>query len=132
MDGKKRGIRQVFVVVTVIGLLFAAGCGSSKKMTAQTSGEKIFTAGKAYMDAKDGPASKNAKEALAVAEGKLLKAREAFAKKNYEEATKMAEQTMVDLEYAKARATTQKNLDTAEGIKKDTNALRQEIEQMSK
>jgi len=132
MDGKKRRVHQVFAVVTVIGLMFAAGCGSSKKMTAQTSGEKIFTAGKAFVDAKDGPASQHAKEALAVAEGKLMKARDAFAKKNYEEATNLAEQTLVDVEYAKAKATTQKNLDTAEGIKKDTDALRQEIEQMSK
>ena len=132
MDGKKRRVQQVFVVVTVIGLLFAAGCGSSKKMTAQISGEKIFRAEKAFTDAKEGNASKNAKEALAVAEGKLAKAKDAFAKKNYEEAADLAEQAVVDAEYARARATTQKNLDIAEGIKKDTNALRQEIERMSK
>jgi hypothetical protein len=131
MDGKKRGIQQVFVVVTVIGLLITVGCSSSK-MTAQMSGEKIFQADKAFTDAKDGNASKNAKEALAVAEGKLAKAKDAFAKKNYEEAADLAEQAVVDAEYAKARATTQKNLDIAEGIKKETNDLRQEIERMSK
>jgi hypothetical protein len=118
--------------VTVIGLLFAVGCGSSKNMTAQISGEKIFQADKAFSDARDGNASKNAKEALAVAEGKLAKAKDAFAKKDYEEAADLAEQAVVDAEYAKARATTQKNLEIAEGIKKETNALRQEIERMPK
>ena len=132
MDVRKSRIQRMFGVLAVIGLLFAVGCGSSKKMTAQMSGEKIFQADKAFSVAKDGNASQNAKEALAVAEGKLAKAKDAFAKKNYEEAADLAEQAVVDAEYARARATTQKNLDIAEGIKKDTNALRQEIERMSK
>ncbi len=132
MDGKKRRIQKVFVGVTVIGLLFAAGCGSSRKMTAQTSGEKIFGADKAFSVAKESNASLNAKDALAIAEGKLAKAKDAFANKNYEEAADLADQAVVDAEYAKARATTQKNLEIAEGIKKDTNDLRQEIERISK
>jgi len=131
MDGKKLGIQHVFVVVAVIGLLFAVGCASSK-MTAQMSGEKIFQADKAFSEAKDGNASMNAKEALAVAEGKLAKAKDAFAKKDYDVAADMAEQAVVDADYARAKATTQKNLDIAAGIKKDTDALRQEIQQMSK
>jgi len=132
MDGKERRIQQVFVGMVVLGLLFAAGCGSSKNMTAQISGEKIFQADKAFSDAKEGNASQNAKEALAVAEGKLAKAKDAFAKKNYDEAANLADQAAVDAEYAKARATTNKNLAIAEGIKKETNALREEIERMSK
>jgi hypothetical protein len=118
MDGKKRRIQQVFVVMGVIGLLFAVGCGSSNKMTAQISGEKIFQADKAFTEAKDGNASQNAQDALAVAEGKLAKAKDAFAVKNYD--------------YARAKATTRKNLDIADGIKKETEALRREIQQMSK
>lgn len=122
----------MFVGMVVLGLLFASGCGSSKNMTAQISGEKIFQADKAFSDAKEGNASQNAKEALAVAEGKLAKAKDAFAKKDYEEAANLADQAVVDAEYAKARATTQKNRNIAEGIKKETNALREEIERMSK
>jgi uncharacterized protein YceK len=125
-------IRQVFVVVGVIGLLFMVGCGSPMKMTAQTSGEKIFQADKAFLDAKDGNASKNAPDDLAVAQGKLAAAKEAFAKENYDEASRLAEQTVVDAEYARARATTRKNQEIAEGIKKETDALRQEIERMPK
>ena len=132
MDEKKSRIRQVFVVVGVIGLLLAVGCGSSMKMTAQTSGEKIFQADKAFSDAKDGNASKNAPDDLAVAQGKLAAAKDAFAKQNYDEAARLAEQTVVDADYAQARGTTRKNMDIAEGIKKETNALRQEIERMTK
>ncbi|MGZ9138003.1 MAG: hypothetical protein ACXW4K_11175, partial [Candidatus Deferrimicrobiaceae bacterium] len=95
MDGKKRRTRQVFVVATVIGLLFAVGCATTKT-TAQLSGEKIFRAEKAFSEAKDGNASLNAKDALAVAEGKLAKAKDAFAKQNFDEAAILAEQAAVD------------------------------------
>ncbi|MCR4309127.1 MAG: DUF4398 domain-containing protein [Deltaproteobacteria bacterium] len=130
MDGKKRRIQQMFVVVTVIGLLFAVGCATSKG-TAQLSGEKIFRADKAFSDAKDGNASLNAKDALAVAEGKLAHAKDAFAKQNFEEAANLAEQAAVDADYAQAKSTTQKNLNIAEAIKKNNDALRQEIQRMS-
>jgi hypothetical protein len=130
MDGKKRRLRQVFVVVAVIGLLFAVGCASTKT-TAQLSGEKIFRADRAYSDAKDGNASLNAKDALAVAEGKLAKAKDAFGRQNFDEAASLAEQAVVDAEYAQAEATTRKTLKIAEEIKKNNDALRQEIQQMS-
>jgi hypothetical protein len=132
MDGKKRRNRPVLVVVGVVGLLFAFGCGSSMKMTAQTSGEKIFQADKSFSDAKDGNASKNAPDDLAVAQGKLAAAKDAFAKQSYDEAARLAEQAVVDADYATARATTRKNLDIAEGIKKEINSLRQEIERIPK
>ena len=130
MDGNQRRIQQAFVVVTVIGLLFAVGC-AAPKTTAQLSGEKIFQADKAFSDAKDGNASLNAKEALAVAEGKLANAKDAFAKQNFDEATNLAEQAVVDAEYAQAKATTQKSLNVAGEIKRNNDALRQEIQQMS-
>jgi len=130
MDGEKRRIRQVFIVVAVIGLLFAVGC-AAPKTTAQLSGEKIFRADKAFSDAKDGNASLNAKDALAVAEGKLAKAKDAFAKQNFDEAANLAEQAVVDAEYAQAKATTQKSLNIAEEKRKNNDSLRQEIRQMS-
>jgi Domain of unknown function (DUF4398) len=133
MDEKKRRSRLAFVVVGVIGLLFAVGCGgTSMEITAQTSGEKIFQADKAFSAAKDGNASKNAPDDLAVAQGKLAAAKDAFAKQNYNEAARLAEQAVVDADYALARATTRKNMDIAEGIKKETNALQQEIERTTK
>jgi hypothetical protein len=132
MDGRNRRIRELFFVAGIVASLVTVGCGSPMKMTAQTSGEKIFQADKAFSDAKDGNASRNAPDDLAVAQGKLAAAKEAFAKENYDEAARMAEQTVVDAEYARARATTRKNQEIAEGIRKETDALRQEIERMSK
>jgi hypothetical protein len=130
MDGEKGRIQQVLIVVTVIGLLFAVGC-AAPKTTAQLSGEKIFRADKAFSDAKDGNASLNAKDALAVAEGKLASAKDAFAKQNFDEAARLAEQAAVDAEYAQAKATTQKSLNIAEEKRKNNESLRQEIRQMS-
>ena len=131
MDGKKRRIQQVFVVVTVIGLLFAVGC-AAPKTTAQLSGEKIFRAEKAFSDAKEGNASLNAKDALAVAEGKLMNAKDAFAKQNFDEAANLAEQAAVDAEFARAKSTTNKRMNNAEVIKKNNDTLRQELQQMPK
>ena len=131
MDGKKRRIQQVFVVVTVIGLLFAVGC-AAPKTTAQLSGEKIFRAEKAFSDAKEGNASLNAKDALAVSEGKLMNAKDAFAKQNFDEAANLAEQAAVDAEYARAKSTTNKRMNNAEVIKKNNDTLRQELQQMPK
>lgn len=128
MDAEKRTVFRLFMVAAAIGLLISAGCASSK-MTAKESGEKIFQADKSYTEAKDGNASMNAKEALAVAEEKLAKAKEAFSRKKYEEASRMAELSMADADFAKAKATTQKQLNEVEEIKKVNNALLQEIRQ---
>ncbi len=130
MGGKKKTVLRMFMLAAAVGLLITAGCASSK-MTAKESGEKIFQAEKSFSEAKDGNASMNAKDALAVAEGKLAQAKEAFSKKKYEEATRLAEQAVADAEYAKAKATTQKQRNEAEEIKKVNNALLQEIRQMS-
>ncbi len=132
MDEKKRRSRVVFVVGGVICLLFAIGGGTAMAFTAQTSGEKIFLADKAFSAAKDGNASRYAPDDLAVAERKLAAAKDAFAKQNFDEAARLAEQTVVDADYALARATTRKNMGIADGIQKETDALRQEIERTTK
>jgi hypothetical protein len=131
MDGKNRRVQELFVMAGGIALLFSAGCGAPMKMTAHTSGEKIFQAEKAFSDAREGNASRNAPNELAVAQGKLAAAKDAFAKENYDEATRMAEQTVADSEYARARATTRKTREIADEIKKETDVLRQEIQRMS-
>jgi len=130
MDGEKRTVFRMLMLAAVVGLLISAGCASSK-ITAKESGEKIFQAEKSFSEAKDGNASMNAKEALAVAEAKLAKAKEAFGKKNYDGASMLAEQAVADAEYAKAKATTQKQRNEAEEIKKVNNALLQEIRRMT-
>lgn len=130
MDGEKTTVFRMFLLVAAVGLLISAGCASSK-ITAKESGEKIFQAEKSFLGAKDGNASVNAKEALAVAEGKLANAKEAFAKEDYAGASMLAEQAAADSEYAKAKAMTQKQLNEVAEMQKVNDALRQEIRQMA-
>ena len=131
MGGQGRRIRGLFVGVGIAALLVPAGCGPSMRVTAQTSGEKIFQADKAFLDARDGNASQNAPDDLAVAQGKLSAAKDAFAKQDYDGAARLAEQTVVDAEYARVRAATRKNQGIADGIRKETEDLRQEIRWMA-
>lgn len=129
MNVRNRRIQQMFGFMAVLGLLFTAGCASSKT-TANLSGEKIFEAEKAVSVARDGNASVNAKEELGVAEEKLAKAKASFSKENYEEAANLAELAIVDAGYAGEKAATQKKLNALEEMKKSNEALRQEIRQM--
>jgi len=131
MDARNRRIRQMFCAMSVIGLFFTVGCASSK-MTANLSGEKIFKADRAVLDAKEGNASVNAPKDLKVAEEKLAKAKSAFSKEDYDTAANLAELAVVDAEYAGDKATTQKNLNLLEAMKKENDMLRQEIEKMPK
>jgi hypothetical protein len=131
MDVRNRRILQIFGGVAVLGLLFTAGCASSK-MTANLSGEKIFKADRAVLDAKEGNASVNAPKELMVAEEKLVSAKTAFSKEDYDAAANLAELAVVDAAYAGEKATTQKNFNMLEAMKKENDVLRQEIEKMSK
>ena len=129
MDLMKRIVRYSFGAAALMGLLTAAGCSS---MTANLAGEKISRGEKAVADAKESNALLNAPDDLSVAQGKLAGAREALAKQDYEEAARLADQASVDADYARARATTQKNRKTADEMKNNIEALRQEIQRMSK
>lgn len=124
----KRGIRQLLCIASGIGLVVAGGCSS---MNANLAGEKIFQGEKAVTDAKGSNALLNAPDDLAIAQEKLARAKAAFEKQNYEEAAGLAEQASVDADYARAEATTRKNVKTADEMKKNIEALRQEIQRMS-
>lgn len=128
MDGKKRWT-LLSVVAAVVVLSISAGCSS---MNANLAGEKVSRGEKAVADAKVSNAILNAPEDLAVAEGKLAQAKDMLAKQNYEEAARLADQASVDAEYARARATTEKNRKTAGAMKNNIETLRQEIDRMAK
>jgi len=124
----KRGIRQLFCLAAIVGLIVTGGCSS---MNANLAGEKIFQGEKAVAEAKSSNALLNAPDDLAVAQAKLTQAKAAFEKQNYGEAAGLAEQASVDADYARAQATTRKNQKTAEEMKNNIEALRQEIRRMS-
>jgi hypothetical protein len=128
MDGKKTGI-LLSLVAAVAVLFMAGGCTS---MNATLAGEKVSAGEKAVADAREGNAILNAPDDLAIAQGKLAQAKEAFSRQNYEEAARLADQASVDADYARARATTQKNRKTAEDMKRNIETLRQEIGRMTK
>jgi hypothetical protein len=109
-------------------VLLLGGCASDGTMSTQ----KIAAGEKAISTAKDGNASLSAPQELGAAEGKLAQAKEALAKKDYEKATALAEQASVDAEYAQSKATAEKNKQAAGEMKKKIDALRQEIENLSK
>ncbi len=131
MDVRKSRVQQMFGVLAVLGLVFAVGCGSTK-MTAKSSGEKIFQADRAVLDAKESNASVNAPKDMMVAEEKLVKAKGAFGKEEYDTAANLAELAVVDAAYAGEKATTQKNMDILDAMKKENDVLRQEIAKMPK
>lgn len=131
MGACRHGIRQAFWLLAAFGLLFMIGCGSTK-ITAKAAGEKIFQAESAVSDARDGNASVNAKQELGVAEEKLATAKVAFGREDYTGAANLAELAVVDAQYAGERATTQKNLNLLDAMKKENDVLRKEIQEMAK
>lgn len=127
MGGHKRS-RQLLAVVAAFGLLLASGCATNGTL----SNQKIQAGEKAILDAKEGNASLNAPAELNVAEENLRQAREAQARKEYEKAARLAERASIDAEYARTKTTTEKTKKPVAEMRKNNEALRQEIDRLSK
>jgi hypothetical protein len=127
MDGNKGKVIQLLATVVAFGLLLG-GCAANGRL----ANDKISLGEKALNEAKDSNASLNAPAELNVAEGNLVKAKEALAQKEYKQATRLAERASIDADYARNRAITEKAKESAEDMKKNIEALRQEIERLSK
>jgi len=127
---ERKNYQVLHSVILIIAFVFLlAGCASTN---GTLSTQKMAAGEKAISEAKEGNASANAPNELAVAEGKLTQAKEAFGKKEYEKAGAMADQASIDAEYASTKATAEKNKKVVEEMKKDNDTLRQEIERLSK
>ena len=127
MDGNKGKVIQLLATVAAFGLLLG-GCAANGRLAE----DRISQGEKALNEAKESDASLNAPAALNVAEGNLMKAKEALTQKEYKQATRLAERAAVDADYARNRAITEKAKKSAEDMKKNIEALRQEIERLSK
>ncbi len=125
---KKRHPILYSIILTAAFALLLGGCMANGKV----STGKIADGEKAVAAAKEGNASANAPAELQAAEGKLAQAKEAFAKKDYPTAGALADQAAVDAEYAQTKATTEKNKKAAAEMQKNIDALRQEVERLSK
>jgi outer membrane murein-binding lipoprotein Lpp len=127
MEAKKRKIVRFFAV-TVVSVLLLGGCASDGTLSTQ----KITTGEKAIMEAREGNATLTAAGELNAAEQNLTQAREAYAKKEYEKATRLADRASIDAEYARNKATTEKAKKRVEEMRGNIDALRQEIDRLSK
>ncbi len=126
---KRRNCQVLHLVILIAALaLLSGGCASDGTLSAQ----KIAAAEKAISEAKDGNASLNAPNELEIAEGKMSQAKQAFAKQDHEKAGALAERALVDAEYARTKATAEKNKKAVAEMRKNTDTLRQEIERLSK
>ena len=125
---RKRGMQKLFVVVMGLSILWLSGCSG----LAASSRQKISEGDKALMEAKGSNAAVNAPVELKAAEDKLGEAKAAFDKKDYDNADRLAEQALADVDYARAKGTTEKMKKEAEALRQNINTLRQEIEVLTK
>lgn len=120
-------MRRRIVAVLVFGIL-SAGCASDGLIAKQ----RIADGDKAFQEAKQSNAGLNAPGDLKVAEEKLIQAREAMEKKDYTKAARLAEEVVIDADYARAKGSAEKAKKTAEEMRKKNEALRQEVEHLSR
>jgi len=130
MGRRKRILHGAIAVLSVGGLLLAAGC-ATRNYRGDYSRQLLSQGEKAVSGAKAGNASQSAQAELKASEEKLALARDAFAKEEYGKAGRLAEEAAVAAEYAQARAETEKNRKAAEEVRKNLEAMRQDIERQS-
>ncbi len=124
----KRSTHGLFVVVMGLSILLLSGCSGLKA----SSRQKILEGDKAFMEAKESNATVNAPVELKAAEDKLGQAKAAFDQKDYDKADRLAEQALADVDYTRAKASSEKVRKEAEQIRQNIQTLRQEIEVLNK
>jgi hypothetical protein len=125
---RRRGTRKLLAVVLGLSILWLSGCSG----LAASSRQKISEGDKALMEAKESNATANAPVELKAAEDKLGEAKAAFDKKNYENADRLADQALADVDYARAKGSTEKTRKKADEIRQNIKNLKQDIELLSK
>ena len=122
---EKQGLFVVVLALTILGL---SGCSG----LAALSRDNISEGDKAMLEAKESNASLNAPVELKAAEDKLEAAKAAFDKKDYDNANRLAEQALADVEYARAKGSSEKERKKADELRQNIKALKQDIELLSK
>jgi hypothetical protein len=127
MKNWKRKHVCLFLVLTVSGLLLTGGCA-----TRGTLPETMSQASEGIREAARSNATQNAPDELKAAEKKLAQAQEAAYKRDYAAAARLAEEASIDADYARYKAASEKARKTAEGLRENIKALRQEVADLSK
>jgi len=130
MNGCRKSIQILILIFLAKGLLLSIGCATSNWPV--TSGPKISQGEKAIAEAKERDASIEAPDALKAAEEKLSLAKKEFAGGWHRNASRLAEEATVDADYARAKATTEKDKKTVKELMENIDALRQDIERQPK
>ena len=122
---EKQGLFVVVLALTILGL---SGCSG----LAALSRDNISEGYKAMLEAKESNASLNAPVELKAAEDKLEAAKAAFDKKDYDNANRLAVQALADVEYARAKGSSEKERKKADELRQNIKTLKQDIELLSK
>ena len=122
---EKQGLFVVVLALTILGL---SGCSGLDAL----SRDNISEGDKAMLEAKESNASLNAPVELKAAEDKLEAAKAAFDKKDYDNANRLAEQALADVEYARAKGSSEKERKKADELRQNIKTLKQDIELLSK
>jgi hypothetical protein len=125
---EKRSKQGLFVVVMALTILGLSGCSG----LATLSRDNISGGDKAMLEAKESNASLNAPVELKAAQDKLEAAKAAFDQKDYGNANRLAEQALADVEYARAKGSSEKARKKADELRQNIKTLKQDIELLSK
>lgn len=130
MNGCRKSIQILIGIFLATGLLLSIGCSTANWPL--TSAQKISHGEKAIAEAKAKNAAIEAPDALKSAEEKLSLAKKEFAGGWHRSASRLAEEAAVDAEYARAKATSEKDKKTVKELMENIDALQQQIERQSK
>ena len=130
MNGCRKSIHVLLGIFLTTVLLLSIGCATGNWPV--TSGPKISQGEKAIAEAKAYNAAIEAPDALKSAEEKLSLAKKEFAGGWHRNASRLAEEATVDADYARAKATTEKDKKTVKELMENIEALRREIERQPK
>ncbi|MGA6994401.1 MAG: DUF4398 domain-containing protein [Candidatus Deferrimicrobiaceae bacterium] len=130
MNGCRKSIQILIGIFLATGLLLSIGCSTANWPL--TSTQKISNGEKAIAKAKANNAAIEAPDALKSAEEKLSLAKKEFAGGWHRYASRLAEEAAVDAEYARAKATSEKDRKTVKELMENIDALQQQIERQSK
>jgi hypothetical protein len=130
MNGRRKSIQILILIFLAKGLLLSIGCATTNWPI--TSTQKISVGEKAIAEAKANNAAIEAPDALKSAEEKLSQAKKEFAGGWHRDASRFAEEAAVDADYARAKATTEKDKKAVKELMENIDALRQEINRQSK
>ncbi|MGA7105793.1 MAG: DUF4398 domain-containing protein [Candidatus Deferrimicrobiaceae bacterium] len=130
MNGCRKSIQILILIFLAKGLLLSIGCATANWPLSST--QKISVGEKAIAEAKANNAAIEAPDALKSAEEKLSLAKKEFAGGWHRDASRFAEEAAVDADYARAKATTEKDKKTVKELMENINALQQDIDRQPK